>query len=718
MKTKWFVGFLLLGMACGIFAQDPVPGFDYTLLAKAAPDECFFGIGNTNNLFSRTGIDEEACIAAGGMPKVNQAYVWGLTRAGDDLWFGTGPNVDKLVGGQYMGNTSPSQGSTSVSEYGESAFARDGTVPATLGDWRPADIFVYTLPDGPLVRLDETFSPADSNLFEKAVGYRSAGTSAPNTLHTNGVVLLAGPSLTATDGGGIIVLAFDAASRTLIEVRRFTEYANIRKWISHEGILYTAVTTQDGGGAVLRWLNNPGHPDYPLAFETVGILDNGGAELAVYDNRLFVGTWPGLEGQQDASPLELLELLRKPAGLYRSPEFPCHGLGLSESDKCQWEKVWDIQAYDPDPVCAAVTGIGALHEFDGELYWGTMQVPGISSLAHTIVHGAPTRLIEIFLNPINSRRGLSLFKAKCFRPKRSLRLVNNEFVFRDYLPVDLLYGETRLMMRSLDIKLLSMSYTSGDWESASTGMTPLYGSTGFGNQQNNYTWTMAVYEDRLFVGTMDSTGMDDAENSDAGEPGPGADLWSFASADSPAEIVSYDGVNNYSSYGLRTMVAFDDGLYIGTANPRNLMTDLTDDLPEGGWELIRLRKPVDVPAEADADGDNLADSWEMAHFGSLTDASSSTDSDNDSMSDRDEFIAGTDPNDGSDYLYIDARGETLDWYGAPTRVYTIQTADAVIGPWKTVGKVTGEGKPITFDWPERTSSTGFLRVHVKSPSGD
>ena len=32
-----------------------------------------------------------------------------------------------------------------------------------------------------------------------------------------------------------------------------------------------------------------------------------------------------------------------------------------------------------------------------------------------------------------------------------------------------------------------------------------------------------------------------------------------------------------------------DALYLGTANPMNLMTALDDDLPEGGWELLRLQ---------------------------------------------------------------------------------------------------------------------------------
>jgi hypothetical protein len=39
------------------------------------------------------------------------------------------------------------------------------------------------------------------------------------------------------------------------------------------------------------------------------------------------------------------------------------------------------------------------------------------------------------------------------------------------------------------------------------------------------------------------------------------------------------------------MVA-DDALYLGMANPMNLLTDPLDDKPEGGWELLRLRLPA------------------------------------------------------------------------------------------------------------------------------
>jgi hypothetical protein len=38
----------------------------------------------------------------------------------------------------------------------------------------------------------------------------------------------------------------------------------------------------------------------------------------------------------------------------------------------------------------------------------------------------------------------------------------------------------------------------------------------------------------------------------------------------------------------------DEALYLGMANPMNLLTDEGDELPEGGWELLRLWQPVSI----------------------------------------------------------------------------------------------------------------------------
>jgi hypothetical protein len=38
----------------------------------------------------------------------------------------------------------------------------------------------------------------------------------------------------------------------------------------------------------------------------------------------------------------------------------------------------------------------------------------------------------------------------------------------------------------------------------------------------------------------------------------------------------------------------DDNLYLGMANPMNLLTDPDDSVPEGGWELLSLSGPLEL----------------------------------------------------------------------------------------------------------------------------
>jgi hypothetical protein len=140
-------------------------------------------------------------------------------------------------------------------------------------------------------------------------------------------------------------------------------------------------------------------------------------------------------------------------------------------------------------------------------------------------------------------------------------------------------------------------YTNAQWnlQDNNMGTAPLYGSAGFNNVFNNYTWTMSVFNNQLYVGTMDFAYL--LEGIDLGGlsfdltdiPGysPGADLYRFPSSSSPAIPESIEGVGNFSNYGVRTMIS-DDALYLGMANPINLLTN-EQGANIGGWELIRLQ---------------------------------------------------------------------------------------------------------------------------------
>ena len=153
------------------------------------------------------------------------------------------------------------------------------------------------------------------------------------------------------------------------------------------------------------------------------------------------------------------------------------------------------------------------------------------------------------------------------------------------------------------------------------GSDGIYGRAGFGDYNNRYIWSMAVYtnpithKSELYVGTFDvSTVM--TGDIYAGVNGNevafntycwvtwswsttmGADLWVFDDTTSGAEAASTDGLGNSLNHGVRNMEVTDYGLFLGTASAANLLTAAYDPpsqpLHAGGWELVHMEiEPVD-----------------------------------------------------------------------------------------------------------------------------
>lgn len=504
----------LLALGIALLLCPVAHGQSFELLAKASPDECFAGVGQPY---------PQGPPCATGQPKVNQAYVWGLARTGRELWMGTAPNVHCLVLGAYLGQTDPVETTSYVCEFGESPYAPP--LPDAVGDWRPARLQVFDLGSGVLTDV----TPSDPRLLV-TIGIRSAGA-------TDDVVFLGGPSFT----GGINVFAFDARTRAYLGSTNLP-YANIRKWRSVGGVLYTAA-----GSRVLRW---NGDLADPFRFEEVGVFAGDGVEIADHEGRLFVHTWPpGL------------------MSIWMSPVVPPGG--LTAADANAWMKVWDCSAYEPDAVTAGTYGGGGIASFDGWLYFGTMHVPMLATIAHFAAYGQSSDPLELLAAVANTQRAIAIFRGRGFGSGTP--------------EIQLLYGADTLP-----------AYDPVDgWRDLPTGSgPPLYGPSGFGNPFNNYTWTLQSHDDGLYVGTMDWSYLAADLLGLPGLPGNGADLHWFASSSDPARALSTDGLGNVSNYGIRTMVSSEGSLFLGTANPMNLLTDLTDNLPEGGWELRRLGSPV------------------------------------------------------------------------------------------------------------------------------
>jgi hypothetical protein len=541
--------------------------YTHELLAKAQPDECFSGIG-----VPVTGTLPDC---EGGQPKVNQSYVWGMTDYSNTIWFGTATNVNCLVIGGFLGVTAPFETDSDVCEFGAGPYVPP--LPDIIGDWRPPKLYVYDNGDKQLTDITPKTLPG-SLLVTTTLGIRSATTYGD-------YVIFAGPALTPT--GSINFFLYNAATRTFAGAKNLTGYTNIRKWIQVNGILYVSVGTPTGG-AVLRYTGNPaGSPAQRFTFVEVGTLDADGAEIAQHEGRLFVNTWPNsLCGCAYA-------------GLWMSPILPNNG--LTTTNALDWQKVFTYTEYEPDPVSAATYGGGALYSYQGDLYFGTMHVPFLNTLAHVATYGI-SNTVDFAATIVGSQRAIAIFRGHDFgTPDQD---------------VELLYGEDELPVYDPTIP---------GWVISPTLMgPPLYGPSGFGNLFNNYTWSMSGYDGQLFIGTMDwsylltdllQTIQDavqlplDVEIT-LPDANPGADLFRFFSSTDAAIAQDQTGVGNYSSYGVRNLLGRQDGLYLGMANPMNLLTDLTNDKPEGGWELLRLTRdlvPVTVDLAGNGNGSVVSD---------------------------------------------------------------------------------------------------------------
>ncbi len=546
------------------------------LFAQAPPDECFYGVGDARNEYHPAGISCDDC-PSGSQPKVNQAYVWGLAKTGDDIWFGTGPNVHCLVIGGYLMADIPTSNESYACEFGDSPYA--DLLGDALGDFRPARIYKYNITNKELE--DITPSAMTAPLLAQSLGIRSAGAH-------DGVVFFAGPGLSAVN-----MFAFDSETGAFLGQQSFPEYANIRKWLVHEDVLYTAVGNAGAGGSVLKWT---GSKSDPFQFEVVGELDGQGAELESHDGRIFVTTWPGSIGNIGGVGATF-------ASLFMSPAIGAGG--LSSADKADWQKVWTTTDYEPDPVVALTYGGGALASFDGQLYWGTMHVPFLSTVAHFTAYGVPSTPDSLVRAILGTFRSISIFRGDNFDTTPEIELLYGSPLYPAYDPM------------------------SAEWSIVpnNSNLNPTYGPPGFGNPFNNYTWTMDTYEDKLYVGTMDFSyllfgnldievpmtfpfdcsmlGMDTdqcemfekAYNSISSLFDPanylGADLMRFDNGSSPAIPESIRGVGNNASYGIRTMIGDEDGLFLGMANPMNLLACEDSELKAlnngpGGWSLMGL----------------------------------------------------------------------------------------------------------------------------------
>jgi hypothetical protein len=126
---------------------------------------------------------------------------------------------------------------------------------------------------------------------------------------------------------------------------------------------------------------------------------------------------------------------------------------------------------------------------------------------------------------------------------------------------------------------------------------------------------------------------------------------------------------------------------------------------------------VTVVVQADSDQDGLPDNWETANgLDPELAGDAALDSDGDTMTNGEEYIAGTDPRDGTSYLSVAevaaGNSATISFQAMSNRTYTVEYADDVTSlTWTKLADViaTSSNRTATVIDPA-PSNTRFYRL--------
>jgi hypothetical protein len=540
----------------------------FNVIAEAEVDECWAGLGQPYPPKNADG----TC-PSGSIPRRNAGYAWGMTKTADHLWYGTGANVPCLA---FVDPTLPPTPGIAAPRTGflcensQSYDLSQNPQRRNLADWRRPS--VYRIDTCTLEREDLT--PVDDPNLQNAIGLRSAG-------NLNGVVFLAGPGgaangqFTGNGGGigdGVVMLAFEESTGRFLGSKLFSEFANIRQWFVHAGVLYTGAQNQPavGGGVILRWTGNVNDP---FQFMTVGEIDTSPANMTFHEGRLYLTSWPDIDPNG---------IYRRACGVYEGPPIPAGG--YTERDRLRWGKVWDCQLDDVDPAVGITNHLGPIRSWRGDLYWGTIRAPALGLEGHRQFNGETWRgPVDLVVHIFATQRSASVYRGVNFgrgvlRPR--VEALYNDFV----VPA---WNGRRFVLRP------------------KRGGLPRFGLGGFNNFWNFYIWQQGEADGQLYQGTFDVrdqlAGVVEAASNIEGERVPsgllnlirfaatnplstGADLMRYRSPLLPAQPVTFNAGGNPTQFGFRTMVSDGDQLWIGTAGHTPLH-------PNGGHKVM-LFKPV------------------------------------------------------------------------------------------------------------------------------
>jgi hypothetical protein len=591
-------------------------------LTRAKPDECYDGNPNANPYLPGTNppaldltpLDPDtgatldrhtySDTCSRGLPKFNEAYVWGEVRAGNDIWFGTMANTGCVIQGgtKIIVPTSPDpippgrgyRLINQVCEYNQSWNA--GNMPQGyeyLADWRMPHIRVW---DNANKALIEPAIPAGvpADRLANTLGIRFAGKFGNR-------IVLGGPTIEGSVGKrGINLFVFDASNRSFLGSCNLPQYNDIRRGVTvqRNGIdtqFYFTVRTAPsvsgiggGKGAVVRW--SPSQTNL-CQFTEVGRLDNMGSEIIQFGNQLVVGTWINFAPDTTSG----IPTFRLPptTGLYVSPTIP--GTGLAASHKYSWKKVWNISTnWEPDTVAGLADLIGAMAVYKGWLYFGLMMQPGTVDQIGQMLHSRGYLNLDVDNDGTLDADDMTALRRGASRPAALFRGRNFGLSTQK---VEILYGNRYVPVHNRQSRTYTAPPSGGDAaHSNKMNTASKWGKAGFDCLGTFYVWSALSMGDTLFIGTA---GLSSALLFTDSRPGQGnawanfnhakcpegGDLMRFDDETSAAKAESRTGLGNRNNI-FRNMQPGDTGPIVGTANNSNLSTN-----PPGGWELIELTKP-------------------------------------------------------------------------------------------------------------------------------
>lgn len=547
-------------------------GLAIDTIYQAPIDEAYYGLADPRNKYVPAGLSQQeadSLESKGARGKRNGSYVWGMGTYKDQLFWSTNNNYLCMQGyGNFVqpgvGDNTPYENKCWACEYGKAAYAKEayaeGDENAKYADIRPPRIYSYDTKSG--IVTDITPSTDDYPLLKNCQGLRSCG------VH-NGVAFFGGPGLYASDWDSKVSAAFvayDADNNRILGTSSMDDVdgckvVNVRRWRVINNVLYVTVaithpTTGKKIGAVLRWY---GDKQNPWLFHIVGLVDNEAAELAYFNNRIYVGTWGSV------------------SAVHVSPEVPENGFSPVTLDDEMWPVVWKSDVAEPTKTFGrSITSVAGFHEWRNHLYWGVF-CPNYYILS----------IAQSTYGTLTSPDALAFILGNYRTPSFWRLDKDNNY--------EMLYGDTENPKPIYD-----ESGKITKWEIEPNGLTAKWGRGGFGNIWTIYIWALQEYNNNFYIGTMDLSNLADAVGSNlAGDQGftlitnlltglkktdEGFELLRMTDEEEAPMYITENGFNNPDLYGVRNLEVVDNKLMLGSASMSNLS-------PNGGWHVHSISDP-------------------------------------------------------------------------------------------------------------------------------